>query len=220
MLKKIKLQNSLVLFSGLIIILIGLFIMFFDYFKEKKANAFQTMNIKLYENTTPENIEKEDIEEPKENTENEIIDKPSENNNGIENTNGYIAILEIPKINLKKGLVDIKSKYNSIDYNVTIIEGSTMPDEDNSNLILAAHSGVCSICFFDSLYKLSIGDLAYVDYKNIKYTYEIVNIYNVPKDGTVEIYRNFEKKGLTLITCTRGSDTEQTVYILDVIKEQ
>ena len=54
--------------------------------------------------------------------------------------------------------------------------------------------------------------------KNIKYSYKIVDIYEVEKDGTVAIYRDYSKSVLTLITCTRNSDTKQTVYILEEIK--
>ena len=37
----------------------------------------------------------------------------------------------------------------------------------------------------------------------------------VEKDGTVAIYRDYNKNCLTLITCTRNSNTKQTVYILE-----
>ena len=67
----------------------------------------------------------------------------------------YIAVLEIPKINLKRGFLDINSRYNNVKYNVTVIKGSTFPGEPNNNLILAAHSGVCSICYFDKLFNFN-----------------------------------------------------------------
>ena len=51
----------------------------------------------------------------------------------------------------------------------------------------------------------------------IKYEYKIVDIYEVEKDGTVAIHRDYSKNGLTLITCTRNSNTKQTVYILEEI---
>ena len=47
--------------------------------------------------------------------------------------------------------------------------------------------------------------------------YQIVNIYNVPKTGAVTIHRNLDRTTLTLITCTKNSDTEQTVYIAEMI---
>lgn len=43
----------------------------------------------------------------------------------------YIAVLKIPKIKLEKGLVDKKSKYNSIDYGIQILKESDMPDVIN-----------------------------------------------------------------------------------------
>ena len=81
---------------------------------------------------------------------------------------------------------------------------------------MAAHSGVCSVCFFDKLFNLSKGDKAYINYKNVKYTYSLVNTYEVEKDGTVPIYRDYSKSVLTLITCTRYSNTKQTVFIFEL----
>ena len=51
----------------------------------------------------------------------------------------------------------------------------------------------------------------------MKYVYKIVNIYEVEKDGTVAIYRNYDKTTLTLITCTKNNDASQTVYIAELV---
>lgn len=210
MLKRIKLKNSTISLVGIIIIVLGICIGLYEYFEERKNKAFSDMNIMLYENEQPENIvtnEQIDIEleEPKE-------EQPE--NNSTNNQN-YIGILEIPKINLKRGFYSINSKYNNVDYNITIINGSTYPNEENNNLILAAHSGDCPVCYFENLYKLKIDDVAYLYYNNIKYSYKIVNIYEEEKDGTIAIHRDYDKNVLTLITCTRNSNTKQTVYILE-----
>ena len=220
MLKKIKLQNSTLIIIGIIVIIIGFVLGFYESFEERKNKAFSEINILLYENEIPEN--KEVIDENQQNTNNEeqTNEQTNEQNTTDQKENSsynYIGFLEIPKINLKRGLLDINSKYNNVDYNVTIINGSTMPDEENNNLILAAHSGTCSYCYFNKLYKLQIGDKANISYKGKKYNYEVVNIYEVEKDGTVPIYRDYDKNTLTLITCTRNSDTKQTVYILEII---
>ena len=220
MLRKIKLQNSTVLFIGIMLIVLGIAIGFSDYFKEKKDKAFSDMNILLYENEIPSNISSDDeLKEKTEESDSQDIpdDQPveTEKKQVKTYTYNYVGILEIPKINLKRGFLDIDSKYNNVDYNITVISGSTFPDEDNNNLILAGHSGNCSVCFFNKLYKLSLGDVAYVTYKNEKHSYKIVDIYNVEKTGTVSIYRDYSKSVLTLITCTRNSNTEQTVYILE-----
>ena len=67
---------------------------------------------------------------------------------------------------------------------------------------------------------MALNDKAIVDYNNYKYTYILKDIYNVPKTGEVEIRRNIDQTVLTLITCTHGSDTEQTVYIYELIKRE
>ena len=128
----------------------------------------------------------------------------------------YIGYLEIDKINLKQGLVSKNSYYNNVKYNIQMLLTSDYPDKSLGNVILAGHSGTGYLAFFKNLYKLKIGDEAKVIYKGYVYTYKIVNIYNVPKIGTVRINRDVNKTCLTLITCTHNSKTEQTVYILEL----
>jgi len=220
MLKKIKLKNSTTLLIGILIIVIGVCIGLYEYFEERKLKTFSNMNIILYESELPEHIEIPDIEKEENSNEEQQEPEVNENNdkeNVVSQNNNYLGILEIPKINLKNGFYDINSRYNNVDYNITVINGSTYPDEEKNNLILAAHSGDCPVCYFDKLYKLQINDYAYLYYKNVKYNYKIVDVYEVEKDGTVEIYRDYSKNVLTLITCTRNSNTKQTVYILEQI---
>ena len=133
------------------------------------------------------------------------------------NYSKYAGVLEIPKIGLKRGFYNTDSKYNSIEYNVSVVAGSSMPDVANGNLMLMAHSGDAYISFFAYLYRLNVGDSAYVTYQGNKYQYKIVNIYTVPKTGKVAIYRNYNKTTLTLITCTKNDDTTQTLYIAELV---
>lgn len=219
MLKKIELKNSSILLIGIILISVGICIGFIEYFGQRKDKIYSDMNILLYENEEPENIESD--QEIEENiTEEPQVPNIQEQAQQQEQKYNYIGILEIPKINLKSGFLDLNSRYNNVDYNITVIKGSTFPNEENNNLILAAHSGACKICYFNKLYKLSLNDIAYINYQKIKYYYKIVNIYEVEKDGTVPIYRNYNKNTLTLITCTRNSNTKQTVYILELYNKE
>ena len=213
--QKLKIKNSTIIIIGIVLLLSGITLGLSEYFKEKKNKAFTEMNFLLYENEVPESIETESeyIQEQSPSIEEEV---PSETE---EIKYDYIGLLEIPKINLKNGFLDISSSYNNVDYNVTVINGSIFPGQDKSNLILAAHSGNCYYCYFDNLYKLSKGDIAYINYNNNRYIYELVNIYDVEKTGTVAIYRDYNKSGLTLITCTRNSNTKQTVYVFDLINK-
>lgn len=214
MLRKINLNNSTILLIGILLIIAGISIGFLEYFKEKKDKAFSEMNILLYESEIPDVIDDEEQLEEKIEEAKPTEDKETQSSENQYMYN-YIGILEIPKLNLRRGFLDLNSRYNNVDYNITVIRGSTFPDEENNNLILAAHSGPCSVCFFNNLYKLSLGDTASIKYKNVIYSYKIVNIYEVEKDGTVAIYRDYSKNVLTLITCTRNSNTKQTVYILE-----
>lgn len=218
MLKKINIKNSTILLTGFSIIAIGVCIGLYEYYEERKNKTFSNMNIMLYETEQPEiisdsNNEVIDDEQLLEDPEEDVNDEEPSNEN--KQNYDYIGVLEIPRLNLKNGFYDLNSIYNNVDYNVTVIKGSTFPDETNNNLILAAHSGNCSYCYFDKLYKLGLNDEAYIYYKNVKYVYKIVDIYEVEKDGTVAIYRDYSKNVLTLITCTRNSNTKQTVYILE-----
>ena len=216
-LKRKKPRTSTVLLFSLVLFIFGIFLISFNYLVAKKEKIYSSMNLLLYEDETPQNIEKE---EQKDNNEPvpERLANIGEEDKSI--TYNYIGILEISKLNLKRGFLNLESPYNNVDRNVTLIEKSTMPDVDKGNLILAAHSGNCWVCYFDKLYTLSIGDNASVTYNGYKYTYELKNIYNVPKTVVVEVKRDPDKTVLTLITCTHGSDTEQTVYIYELVKKE
>ena len=58
-------------------------------------------------------------------------------------------ILDIPKIDLKKGIYSKESFKNNVDQNVTILNESLLPSE--GTVILAAHSGNSSVSFFRNL---------------------------------------------------------------------
>jgi LPXTG-site transpeptidase (sortase) family protein len=148
---------------------------------------------------------------------NEINTDISDDSNYEIDYSKYLGVLEIPKISLKRGFYNIGSKYNNIQYNVTMVEGSTLPDVESGNLILMAHSGDAYISYFAYLYKLNIGDMVYVTYAGRKYEYQIVNIYEVEKNGAVVIKRNYDKTSLTMITCTKDNDYTQTVYISELV---
>ena len=130
------------------------------------------------------------FEEEKENSTEEIIKDENDKNNSSNENYNYIGILEIPKINLKNGFFDINSRYNNVDYNVTIIKGSTFPGTQNNNLILAAHSGNCPVCYFDKLYKLQLNDEAYLFYNNIKTSSRNISRKGLTEKEIIENFKN------------------------------
>ena len=147
---------------------------------------------------------------------NEIKKQVKTNNN--QNNEKYISVLEIPKISLKVGIYDKKSKLNNVNKNIYLLNESNMPNEENGNFILAAHSGNSNISYFKNLPKLVINDIAYVYYEGIKYKYKLVNNYEVDKIGKIAIVRNLEKNTMTLITCKRNTD-KQLVFIFEIMKD-
>ncbi len=135
----------------------------------------------------------------------------------IEQKDSYIAVLEIPKINLKKGFYSLNSTLNNVDKNIQVIETSKMPDIENSNLILASHSGTSKIAYFKNLFRLEKEDIAYIYYKGKKYEYQLQYVYNEKKDGNLSIRREMNQTNLTLITCDKKEKDIQNVYIFKQI---
>lgn len=213
-----KQSNSQLIQIGFLLILFGIFLCSYQFIQKKKLHAFDKMGQKLYyQKEEVVNKSKDEITTVPNVEEKNSVEKKEEITNNI-NTSEYIGILEIPKIGLKRGFVDPKSIHNNVEENITILDPVAMPNEKNGNFILAAHSGTGSIAYFDKLYQLKIHDKIYVEYQNKVYTYEIVNIYQQPKNGTIKVYRDPKKSTMTLITCTNGNNKEQTVYIANQIK--
>lgn len=130
----------------------------------------------------------------------------------------YIGILWIDSIGLYQGFYDVSSKYNNIDYGITVHEVSNYPNVVNGNLILMAHSGNSSSSYFKNLNKLNIGDFAKIIYGNDVYIYKLVNIYELDKSGKAYIDRNNSIKTLTLITCSKVALNKQVIYIFEYDK--
>lgn len=166
------------------------------------------------------NIGKEEVEEIKVNIDEEEIKEQQKQEEKKTSNYNYIGVLEIPKINIKRGFLNIKDKGNNVNKNLQVIKGSDMPNVKNGNLIIAAHSGNSYISYFKNLHKLSNDDVAYVYFNNIKYTYKVAGKYDVEKNGKVTIHRDNKKNTLTLITCSQTDKTKQIVYILELESEE
>ena len=204
-----KLSTAQIIAIGTLFIMAGIAILSSQYLLNKKTELFEFINMQLYFNQI---VDVPDEPVPTEPT--DPIEEPSEPEPQPEViTENYIAVLEIPKIDLKKGMYQIGSKYNTVNRNVAILTPSDYPDVQGGNLVLAAHSGNGYLSFFKNLYKLSEGDYAYIYYNNIKYTYKISLIYKQAKTGTINVYRPYGETTLMLITCTKNDETSQTVYV-------
>lgn len=193
-------ENKIVILIGLLLIIFSIMFLLFDIYENTKK---EVQEVKMVENFFEE-IPQEEVKEEVKEEESKTSSSPSYN---------YIAVLEIPSINLKRGIVDYNSKYNNVRYNIQIIEHSQMPDVENSNLILAGHNGTSGVSFFRNLYKLKEDSLIYLYYDGYKYIYKLNNSYDTDKDGKIEIVRNRYKNAITLITCKKGTKDKQTIFI-------
>ena len=202
--KKEKNSPCVTAFIGALLTLAGVFFLSYNYIEAEKVYAYDYMSKAFYNGTDVVVVPAEEIEE--------------ENDDGLpeEVTNDYIGYLTIPKINLTKGFLDIRSTENDVDKNLLVVEGSNYPDKEQGNFIIAGHSGTGWNSFFNDLYKLNENDTVYVTYKGKKYIYLIKNIYKQPKICKLAIYRDYTKTTLTLITCTNNDSTTQTVYIAEL----
>ena len=127
--------------------------------------------------------------------------------------------MQIPKINLEKGLFAIHDKNNNVDKNIEILSQSDMPDVPNGNFILASHSGYSRISFFKNLDKLKLNDFVYVYYHGYKYCYKIIDTNDVKKTGSIDIFNNYKNSIVTLITCKRNTDM-QIVMIAELVNKE
>ena len=201
------LSSNIVSLISAIVVVFGLFLIFYNFINKKRLVAYDYINEKFNTKVEVENIvssdEKEEEDEEEENTDNDL--------------EHYIGYLEIPKLGFNRGFYNIASPENTVEKNIQVIEGSKMPNKKNGNLIIAGHSGTGWKAFFNDLYKLNIGDQAIVTYKDRKYTYQIENISKQAKTGTLTIKRNKNKTTLTLITCTNNDSTTQTIYVASLV---
>lgn len=212
MIKKEKSKNkkfkSHFLKIGSFLILIGLFIIGYHIYSNYRLNCIEDKNINEFFN------EEKDVENiPQQNEFIEVEKKEIK-----KNYYDYIAVLEIPKINVKKGLSNEKY-YNNVNRNVEILKQSNMPNISKGNFILASHSGSGRVSYFRNLDKLIIGDVSYIYYGGIKYTYKVTNIYDIEKNGTATIKRDLSKTTLTLITC-RHNTNKQIVVISELVNQE
>ena len=194
---------------GSLLIFVGILALSWNYLLRMRDEVYSDMKIAMTEQPTI--LKEDEVKVP----DVENVNNNENNTNYVVDYSKYLGVLEIPKIGLKRGFYGTDSRYNSIQYNVTLVNGSSLPDVENGNLILTAHSGDAYISYFAYLWRLNVGDMAYVTYNGQQYQYQIVNIYDVGKSGIVVIHRNTNATTLTLITCTKDNDQSQTIYIAE-----
>ena len=119
----------------------------------------------------------------------------------------YKAILEIPSIGLKRGILDINNKYNFAKYNIELVK------EEDDMIVLASHNGNNYNSYFGKLKNISLGDEINYYYNGKIYKYIYTDSYEIRKDGYADIYRKKSENSIILVTCKDNSDDAQIVFI-------
>jgi len=210
--RKIEIKSKhLLILIGVFFIIGAISMVSFKYYNLYKTKHQETENIEIF-------FEEQRINETIDENEEQVVEEQKKEEIKKETIN-YIAVIEIPKISLKRGLVDKNSWRNNVNQNIQILKESNMPNEDKGNFILAAHSGSSSVSYFKNLHKLVNDDPVYVYYDNVVYTYKIVNKYEIEKTGQAVIKRNMQKQTLTMITCISGTE-KQMVVIAELVGKE
>lgn len=199
--QKVKItRNNIIVLLSIILITLCLFIKINDSYRQVKEECREQKEIDKLINDKNQDY---------------IVNNINLSSN-ISKTNvnkyNYIAVLEIPKIGLKKGLVMATKNFKSINYAVSIDNNSKFPDEIG-NFILYAHSGNSKISYFDNIKKLTNNDIVKVYYKNVWYTYQIFGKYEITKGTNLKIFSDNENKYITLVTCSQEDKSKQIILL-------
>lgn len=175
---------------GVILILVGVFIVGDVVYKKIETNKKQQQMIDLFEGQiTGEKQEGENASQ-------EVV--------SLDDINGYspIAIMEIPRIKLKQAIVTGIDD-NTLQYFLGHFPDSAMPG-GVGNFAVAGHRVSDYTDAFINLYKVKAGDEVIINTRDKKYTYEIDDNFIVdPSD--VEVLEKSDYEKITLITCTVGA---------------
>ena len=121
-----------------------------------------------------------------------------------------IGTLIIKKINLKENFYKKDSKENTIEKHISILKETIFPNRNNSLIIIAAHSGIGKIAYFEELDELKKDDTIDLIYLNKKYTYIVKDIWEEKKNGFININKE-NKPQLVLTTCSPNKEGYQLI---------
>lgn len=118
--------------------------------------------------------------------------------------------LEIPVLDKKFAIYYDNEEANDLEKNVEILTVDVKPGEDKS-IVIAAHSGISTIAYFNGIEQLRKGDEIIIGYQNKEYVYVVDVVYNEKKDGDIRVIEKNERQYLYLTTCNQLDKSKQVV---------
>lgn len=190
-------SKKVMIVVGLMFLLSGLTIYIINYYYNYKIQ-------KEDENFVEQFMEQDFAIETEETEIEEVIE---------EDYTGYLAVLEIPKIELKTGVVMSSKNYSTMNRNVSIYPTSDMPNYKYGNIILFAHNGTSNVSYFKNINELEKNDLIYLYYDEVKYTYKVIDKYYVKENSKEPLMRKDDKSIITLMTCKKGNNKYRLIIV-------
>ena len=130
----------------------------------------------------------------------------------VEKTNNnyevYLGILKIPKLSMELGFYNLNSEKNDVNQNIQILKDSVMPNVLGGTIYFAAHSGDSYLGYFKNISKLEIGDDIIINYQNKDYNYIVNDIFELDKNGVIEVNKNVNENYVVLTTCSRNKEKQ------------
>lgn len=200
-------MKKILLVISSLIILIGIGILTYSFYQDQK---YKNQDTKLLENFF-DNYDDSETKVEENITEN-VTEEPK-----VKNVS-YLAVIEIPSISLNTGIVMSNSSFSTMNRNVSIYPTSDMPNVENGNFILFAHNGSSRVAYFKNISKLKNGNEIFIYYNNEKFTYKVINKYEVAMTDKTPLYKIKDKTIITLITCKSGNNKFRTIIVGELVK--
>jgi len=124
--------------------------------------------------------------------------------------NNEIGSIKISSINIDEKLYKLDSEENNVDKHITLLKESIFPDNENSIVFIAAHSGTGDIAYFKDLDKLRKGDIIILEINNKSYKYIVKNSWEEKKNGYINVNKEDENQ-LILTTCSPNNMNKQLI---------
>lgn len=201
-------MKKFMIISGAILILIGVVIFSYSLYFDFKYSEEDESQLQYYFENFYEEKEVED----------QVITQLNEKSNSDDKkSSNYLAVLEIPIINLKTGVIMSNNTFSSMERNVSIYPNSNMPNEENGNFILFGHSGNSRVGYFNKIDELNETDCIKVYYQNKIYKYKVIEKLEVSKSNHYPLRRNFEESRITLITCLKNDNDKRLIVVGELV---
>lgn len=126
------------------------------------------------------------------------------------NNNNVIAILEIPRLNIKYAVSE-GTDSKTLKYSLGHFSGTAMPGE-NGNFAVAGHRNSSYARYFNRLDEVKKNDEILVTTHAGKFLYKVTDKFIISKNDSSVLNSTTEKE-ITLITCTNGYKPKYRIIV-------